>query len=123
MGRITEKGGGLMGNEQGYNGYKNRETWTVSLWADNDYDIYNFWCNRAEQLKNDAHRFDQVRRGIWTEQNAVLYKLADEIEASVVKGVPNECNVYVDLLGYALAGVDWQEVAESFTAELWEDEV
>ena len=115
--RHNRKGGTEMSaDEQGYNSYTNYETWAVSLWLDNTPSSYFAWHNRAEQLRDEAEDMDQVLDGIWTVENAVLFTLADEIEADVKSTMPMDAprGIYTDLVGHSLGAVNWQEVAGSF---------
>lgn len=85
-----------------YNGYTNKQTWQVSLWLDNEYNSYTFYTEIAtELLENDSE--------------SALRELADRIESDIKEANPcQDANMYSDLIGHALAVIDWQEVAQSF---------
>lgn len=53
-----------------YNGWKNRETWNVSLWLNNDYDMY---LEAVEYMKKNWKAVNPYRRFIYSVglQNAV----------------------------------------------------
>jgi len=88
-----------MENER-YNGWKNYETWNVSLWIDNDQGLYE----RAREIvnnnnwKHNCDCWDCMKEFVeeWIE--------FDEMEASCAK----------DLLGAALSKVDWKEICDSY---------
>jgi hypothetical protein len=43
-------------DEQGYNGWKNRQTWNVWLWITNDEPLYRAACAYAERRKKAGAR-------------------------------------------------------------------
>ncbi|HEY4963940.1 MAG TPA: hypothetical protein VIH90_04560 [Candidatus Saccharimonadales bacterium] len=79
-----------------YNGYTNRETWLVSLWLNNDPISYSIF---SEALELDTSDQEKAK---WLETNTTneMYDL------------PLEASLWCDLLGTALARVDWLEVIE-----------
>ena len=105
-------------NENEYQGYENYETWSVALWIGNEHSLYVHWQERAEELKEQVGGFDQVYHGVWTEQQAARYTLADELKA-MFKAHPlaDDATMYSDLLTHSLGRVDWQEVADSILEE------
>lgn len=105
-------------NENGYQGYKNYQTWNVALHIDNDRNASHYWQERAEELKGQAGGFDQVCHGVWTEQEAVRFTLANEIEADMrAHPLADTAAMYSDILTHAMGQVDWQEVADSILDE------
>lgn len=83
-----------------YNGYTNYQTWNIALWIDNDQGLHE-QCQEIEKL-------DDVR--------AVANWLKDYF-TDEANPLADQANTYADLLGHALAMVDWQEVAEAVSAE------
>lgn len=107
-------------NENGYQGYKNYQTWNVALWIGNKYSQYHYWQERAKMIKDVIANGDckQVQDGIWTAEKATRYLLADEIEAMfTVHPLADDATMYSDILGHALGQVDWHEVADSILEE------
>ena len=80
-----------------YNGWSNRETWLVSLWLNNDpasYDLLRSACKKAGNAFSKAE---------WLESELQDEMCDLELEASL----------WSDLLGTALARVNWLEVIEN----------
>ena len=44
-----------------YNGWPNYQTWNVMLWLDNDEGAYNYYVQRARNLKNNDERLTGYR--------------------------------------------------------------
>lgn len=85
-----------------YNGYKNYETWAVSMWIDNEEAYY------------DAAL--QMALAYGTEDT---YDLAANIKVLVedmpeIAAVQEQASLAADLLGAALSEVDWYELAENW---------
>jgi hypothetical protein len=80
-----------------YNGWVNRETWLASLWLTNDPVSY---AVLTEALELDASDFVKAE---WLE-NHLKVEMYD---------LPLEASLWCDLLGTALARVDWREVVEN----------
>lgn len=107
-------------SENGYNGYKNYETWAVCLWIGDEYNSYHHWQYRANGIKTNIANgeCDQVEDGIWTAERATRFLLADEIEAEMsTHPLIDKATMYSDILNNALGRVDWHEVADSVLAE------
>jgi hypothetical protein len=91
-----------------YYGYPNQPTWSVALWVDND-------AGMDEDVRDMA-------RGI-LEEGASAYALADLAKEYVEALVEDEnasglsSGLGADLLGWALAQVDWQFLANEWLEE------
>lgn len=101
-----------MSSEKAYNGWTNYETWNVALWLDNDQGTYTYWREVAQECWDDAapgeDRDDEAA-------SALRDRLKDEIEESA----PDlGASVWSDLLSAAMSEVNWQEIAESWIAEV-----
>ena len=86
-----------------YNGYTNKPTWLVSLWINNEQGlqetvIQEVKAEKAQLGKDDAYLF------------------AGWLENFIQNNSPlvDKATLYSDLLGWALAFVDWDELAEHF---------
>jgi len=97
-----------------YNGWANYETWAVVLWLDNDEGSYRYCRELAERAIDEAGDCRQVEQGIWTEEQAARFTLADALEQEHTEGMPELSGVYSDLLLSALGSVDWHEVAAHY---------
>lgn len=85
-----------------YNGWKNYETWCVSLWLNNEQGSYSLFNDRAEELRKE-HGEDATE------------ELAKEIESYIDEFNPAESgSVYSDLLNSSLSQVDYHEIADGF---------
>lgn len=91
-----------------YNGWTNYETWAVKLWLDNEQHTQEYWGERAKELLRDPRLSD-----ILTVEQTARYDLADELKRSHEEDAPTIGGVFADLLGAALSGVDWSEIAQS----------
>ena len=80
-----------------YNGWTNRETWLVSLWINNDQ------TSQAVLLEALGRDESDFKKAEW---------LKSEIEEEMYD-LPLEASLWCDLLGTALARVDWREVIEN----------
>ena len=80
-----------------YNGFKNRETWLISLWLNNDQDSYELLSNVL---------------GLSTSSTRKAEKLHNLVEDQMYD-LQLEASLWSDLLSTALAKVDWLEVIES----------
>ena len=58
-----------MANEKGYQGWANYETWAVNLHITNDYNSYNYWTERAKELKDEYKLADELKT--WLDDYAV----------------------------------------------------
>lgn len=84
------------GDERGYHGWKNFETYMVGLWLDNDHELYDHVLEMAKS-------------------SADMGELSQQIKALVEENEPDlGASVYADLLNSAMSDVDWYEVAEHY---------
>jgi hypothetical protein len=101
--------GGRMSKAQteNYNGWKNYPTWAVNLWLSNDEGLY--YATReiaAQALKETSEDNPGDATGILAAnlKDWVTDDLTPDLGATFA----------ADLLGYALACVDWYEIAEAW---------
>jgi hypothetical protein len=92
-----------------YNGYSNYQTWDVSLWLDNEEYSYHHIRDLAEYEMENRDTGDLP-----------ILSLADKIQdyAEEFNPLADEASMFSDLLGHALANVDYYEIAENILEEL-----
>lgn len=100
--------------EQGYNGWKNYETWAMALWIDNDEGSYDMSREMATQARQDVA--DRTATGC-TEAGTLATMLRSWIEETQPE---IENSVWLDLMTAAFSEVDWYEIAENYLSELVE---
>ena len=83
-----------------YNGYSNYQTWNVALWLDNNEVSYYVVREMADGLEKTSQLADWIKDFV-EEQNPVA----------------DQASMFTDLMGHALANVDWIEIAEAVLAE------
>ncbi|MBA4064543.1 MAG: hypothetical protein C0501_12695 [Isosphaera sp.] len=102
-----------------YNGWKNYETWAVSLWLDNDAGTSEYWRDAAREVLAGAEPTSQ-----FTRIEEARFSLAERLKDELEEGIPcPDAGLYTDLLNAALGEVDWDEIAASYLEEITEDEV
>jgi hypothetical protein len=62
---------------KGYNGWTNYATWGVALVLDNDQYTYEQVREQVQIERNSVKSNGNVIAGIWTEEDAVRFELAD----------------------------------------------
>lgn len=104
--------------EGGYQGYKNYETYTVALILENDRGSYEYYRERAQEIKADiAEGYEEA--GTWDEPQKIKFILADEMKDSFESQL-EELSVpepFQSLLNGALSEVRWEEVVEQLIQE------
>lgn len=96
---------------EGYNGWSNAGTWLVSLWIGNEEPSYWYVSELAERWAEESR-----------EDGGILQDLAFGIFAYVedsasIAPVVEQATLGSDLLQWALAQVNWQEIAEGYAVE------
>ena len=94
--------------ETKYNGYTNKPTWSIMNWINNDQIIHN-------HFQNIIHKnfIDRTKVGI---VNKIV--IGDYIKSwfsnynDDTSGLLGEANPIADILGYVLAIINWEEIAE-----------
>ncbi len=89
-------------NTKEYNGWTNYETWLINLWQNNDQSDQAYWEEKATECFGvDADSAVLSLSDIMKEH----YEQASE-EVAGVNGF------WTDLIGAALAEVNWREISE-----------
>lgn len=97
-----------MRDDKRYNGWKNYETWCISLWINNEEPMYKHWRARACELRDEYEHKQGSARG------ALAKELLDDFE----QDKPEVEGFWGDLLTSAFQEVDWYEVAESLLEDV-----
>lgn len=88
-----------------YQGYKNYETWAVSLWLLNDEGLYRMVREWVAELAEEAGSKKEHLR-------LVAHHVKDWIEEN--NPLADDPSCYSDILTAAIGEVDWVDVAEDF---------
>ena len=99
-----------------YNGWSNYETWNVKLWMDNEQGSCELWQERAESCYDDNDEDDAPAVRLSEASEA----LANELE-SMHDDYLAELNLqgcFADIMGAAMARIDWREIADSLLTEI-----
>lgn len=118
-GRPSTSAWGGMTSKQGYNGFRNYETWTVSLWMSNDRASYGYFRGLAQA----ACAFKQQAADDLAEFDSVAIQLSDALKREFEEQSPvrNHTTVYADLMNAALSEVDWFELATDLLDSIKEE--
>ena len=102
---------------EGYNGYRNYETWNCSLWLNNDESSYMFWKDAAaDALKSSRDKKDAVLQLMNQMKEAVENDYEEFLSVQKNGGV-SISGMFCDLLKNAISKIDFYEVASSFIEE------
>lgn len=91
--------------EEKFNGWKNYATWAIFSWISNDEGLYKHYSFRSA-LVSQSELAQEIKDYI-----------EDKDELFGTYPLSNHCDVYSDLLDYAIEQCDWYEVASYFYDE------
>ena len=79
-----------------FEGFTNKATWTISLWINNDEYLNSYW---QDQIKHDPDPYElsEALKDFFTGENYPF----------------ESASVHADLLDWALALVNWDEIAKN----------
>lgn len=99
---------------EGYNGWTNKWTWYVNLWIDNDG-----YAGGADEVAERAAEYVADALGDSTDDplGDATDDLAKYLEEAITENLGEHDGLLDDLLGYALALVNWHEIAEHYVKE------
>lgn len=93
-------------SEEGYNGYKNYETWVTALWMSNDANAYFYWREVTKELMREND-----------DKDSMVAELADRIHVDIEGGICLDAGLYSDLMQSAIDNIDFYELAEGLLGE------
>lgn len=113
-----------MSDQDGYNGWKNYETWSVALILDNDEELQR----AAVRVCEDAIAYGAPSE-YWTEDMRQLYRSADALKdwveraSEIHNGITSDpwSFMWSQLVSAALSDVDWESVARHYLQAIAED--
>lgn len=95
-----------------YNGWTNKATWLVKLWIDNDQGEQEGWLEQARDQLAVAEEGDNF----YTHEQYAITGLAEQLQNSYEDMISEHTVItgfVADLMSWALAMVNWDEVAKS----------
>ena len=95
--------------DQTYNGWTNYSTWLVKLWLDDDADTSNGGRGMADEALGQAEACEY-----FTSTERATLDLSARLKADyeeALEAVTPGATIWADLLGAALAEVNWHEIA------------
>jgi hypothetical protein len=101
--------------DEKYNGWTNKPTWLVNLWMDNDQGTQERIRELAKECLDDAE-------GDEADAAADLALRLESMHDEGLTEIPGlSTGVFSDLMTWALAHVNWREIAESWVDDAIEE--
>lgn len=98
--------------DEGYNGWTNYATWAVDTWLSNDQGLYHATLDLTRDAISSAHDASgEIGRTARALQEWVTNVFAPDLGATL----------WADLLGSALANVNWVEIADHWVKDVKEE--
>lgn len=95
-----------------YNGWPNYETWCAKLWMDNDEGIYNYWLERTAHILSGNGTPNQYMTPAERRRYALVEALRKDLDEQL-EAADLTTGVFSDLLGAAIAAIDWYKIADA----------
>ncbi len=106
-----------------YNGWTNKPTWLVKFWIDNDQGEQEFWLDTARDVQRQPFApFYKGQSRERHEEHQLATILKDSFEEQADDQIGN-AGLLSDLMSWALAMVNWDEIAKSLIEDAAEVEV
>ncbi len=103
----------MSGDEKGYNGWTNYETWLMALWIDNDQGLYSE--SRAIVKECISLKYERYEAS---------HALKEWVESwPEIEEIQDKASFVADLFNSAFSEINWYEIAQNYISEMIEDEV
>lgn len=101
-------------SDKRYNGWANYETWAFALWFDNEEPLYR------ERVIMGTHFFEEAEAdGCITKSDRARIDFTEWLEAWAEENRPDlGASLWSDLLGAAISGIDFREIADNWLSEI-----
>ena len=100
-------------NDDTYNGWKNKETWLVNVWLNNDYDLYKHYISTLTEIVEKQSNVLYTNRLVIDELKEIVWEIYREEH--------REFGLINDLIETSLNNVDWSRLAEHYIEEIQEE--
>ena len=100
-------------NDDTYNGWKNKETWLVNVWLNNDYDLYKHYISTLTEIVEKQSNVLYTNRLVIDELKEIVWEIYREEH--------REFGLINDLIETSLNNVDWSILAEHYIEEIQEE--
>ena len=98
-------------SDETYNGWKNKPTWLVHLWMDNEQVTQERITELVTECLDDAE-------GDEDDAAADLAVRLESMHDEGLEEIPGlSTGVFSDLMGWALAHVEWREIADAYVSD------
>jgi hypothetical protein len=96
-------------NDKRHNGWTNVETWLVAIWADKGGASYRHRERLAQQTWRNTNADGTLTRN---ERDTIALANSLRLETKYDNPFAEDDSLWADLIGAALAEVNWYEIAE-----------